>query len=108
MVTVTIEQTRKAATQRVRVSAASIERALEISGVTRPDIDVRVVFPIDEATFFAPVTPEGVDYTSMTPQEIEGASQAGLPGAREAWTSFLEGDPSDEAFELLAYEPALV
>lgn len=108
MITVTVEQQQGATTQQMKVSAPSIERALEISGADRPDMDVRVVFPIDAETFFAPTTREGIDYTAMTPEEIEGAFDAGLPGAYDAWTNFLKDDLGDEAFELCADEHALV
>ena len=108
MITVTVEQQQGATTRQMKVSAPSIERALEISGAGRPDIEVRVVFPIDADTFFAPTTREGIDYTSMAPEEIEGAFVAGLPGAYEAWTNFLKDDLGDEAFELYASEHALV
>lgn len=108
MITVTVEQTRKAATQRVRVSAASIERALEISGAGRPGIDVRVVFPIDAEAFFAPVRDEVIDYVSMTTEEIGAATEAGLPGAYDAWMGLLEDAPGEKAFEVHATEHAHV
>lgn len=74
MITVTVEQKRGATTRRMQVSASSIERALETSGASRPDTNVRVVFPIDAETFFAPATQEGIDYTSMSPQQINRAA----------------------------------
>lgn len=55
----------------MQVSASSIERVLQISGAGRPDTDVRVVFPIDAETFFVPVTHEGIDYASMSLEELE-------------------------------------
>lgn len=107
MITVTVEQKRGAATRGMKVSAESIERALMIAGSGNPDIDVRVVFPIDAETFFAPTTPEGIDYTSMSPEEIEVASEAGLPGTHDAWKEFLKNDLGDEGFESYAREHAL-
>ena len=50
MITVTVEQKQGATTRRMKVSALSIERALEISGSGRPDTAARVVFPIDAET----------------------------------------------------------
>lgn len=107
MITVTVEQKNGATTRQMKVSAPSIGRALEVSGSNHPDIEVRVVFPIDAQTFFAPTTPEGIDYPSMSPEEIEGASEAGLPGGHEAWMSFLKDNLGDEVFEVYAYENAL-
>lgn len=108
MITVTVEQKQGATTRRMKVSAPSIERALKISGSGHPDIEVRVVFPIDAETFLAPTTPEGIDYTSMTPEEIEGAFEAGLPGAFEAWMDILRDDLGEDAYEVYAYEHALI
>lgn len=108
MITVTVEQKNGATTRQMKVSAPSIGRALEVSGSNHPDIEVRVVFPIDAETFFAPTTSEGIDYTSMTLEEIEGASEAGLPGALEAWMNILRDDLGEDAYEIYAYEHALV
>ncbi len=108
MITVTVEQKQGAATRQMKVSAPSIERALQISGSGKPDTDVRVVFPIDAEEFFAPTTRGGIDYESMTPEEIEGAYEAGLPGALEAWMDFLKDDLGDGAYETYAYEHALI
>ncbi len=44
----------------------------------------------------------------MTPEEIEGAYEAGLPGALEAWMDFLKDDLGDGAYETYAYEHALI
>jgi hypothetical protein len=38
----------------VRVTATSIERALEIAGEGKPGRRVRLVFPIDPEVFFLP------------------------------------------------------
>lgn len=99
MITVTVEQKQGAATRRMRVSASSIERALEISGAGRPDTEVRVVFPIDAEAFFAPAIQEGVDHESMSPEEIEVACEDGLPGAYDAWTNLHNDDLGVEAFD---------
>jgi hypothetical protein len=52
MLCVTIEIREGAVTRWVRISARSIERALEMAGDGTPGRGVRLVFPIDpEATF---------------------------------------------------------
>ncbi|MGF1472964.1 MAG: hypothetical protein ACFB50_14645 [Rubrobacteraceae bacterium] len=107
MITVTVEQKQGATTRQMKVSAPSIERALHISGSGRPDTEVRVVFPIgtpDAEEFFAPTTGEGINYTSMTPEEIEDAYDAGLPGALEAWSDLLKDDLGEDAYEAYAYD----
>ena len=54
MVRVTVEVTEGALTNRVRVTAPSIERALEIVGEGKPGRRVRLLFPIDREVFFVP------------------------------------------------------
>jgi hypothetical protein len=57
MIAVTVEKRNGTATARVRVRAASIERALRLAGE-----GARVVFPIDAQLFFAAEdTPEGIE-----------------------------------------------
>jgi len=57
VITVTVEKSYGRATVRVRVRAASIERALRLAGE-----DTRVVFPIDPEPFFvAKDTQEGIE-----------------------------------------------
>ena len=56
MIRVTVEIREGALTYRVRVTAPSIERALEIVGEEKPGRMVRVVFPIDPEVFFVPPT----------------------------------------------------
>lgn len=73
MITVTIEQKTGAVSRRLNVSAASIERALEIAGAGDPATRARIVFPIDGDAFFAPVTAEGIDHEATSAGEIEGA-----------------------------------
>lgn len=111
MITVTVEQKQGSpkgvTTRQMKVSAPSIERALQISGAGRPDTEARVVFPIDAEAFFAPVSNEGIDYTSMTPEEIQGAAEAGLPGAHDSRMELLKDDLGDEASEVYAHEHAL-
>jgi hypothetical protein len=51
---VTVEVREGALTYRVRVTAPSIERALEIVGEGKPGRRVRLVFPIDLEVFFVP------------------------------------------------------
>ena len=71
MITVTVEQKqgspKGATTRRIRVSASSIKRALEICGAERPDTDGRAVFPIEAESFFAPVENTSCGY--MLPVE---------------------------------------
>lgn len=54
MVRVTVEVHDGALTYRVRVTAPSIERALEIVGEGKPARRVRLLFPIDPEVFFVP------------------------------------------------------
>jgi hypothetical protein len=54
MVRVTVEVHDGALTYRVRVTAPSIERALEIVGEGKPGRRVRLLFPIDPEVFFVP------------------------------------------------------
>jgi hypothetical protein len=64
MIRVTVEVREKAVSRRVRVTAPSIERALELTGEGKPGREVRVVFPIDPESFFAgamPASPELVE-----------------------------------------------
>jgi hypothetical protein len=54
MIRVTVEVREGTVSRRVRVTAASIERALELTGRGAPgEREVRVVFPIDPEAFFA-------------------------------------------------------
>ena len=57
MLCVTIEVREGAATLRVRITAPSIERALEIAGEGTPGRRVRLLFPIDSEAFFVPESP---------------------------------------------------
>jgi hypothetical protein len=54
MIQVTVEIREGALSYRVRVTATSIERALEIAGEEKPSRRVRLVFPIDPEVFFVP------------------------------------------------------
>jgi hypothetical protein len=54
MIRVTVEIRDGALTYRVRVTATSIERAVEIAGEGKPGRRVRLVFPIDPEVFFLP------------------------------------------------------
>jgi hypothetical protein len=54
MIRVTVEIREGALTYRVRVTAPSIERALEITGEGKPGRRVRLLFPIDPEVFFVP------------------------------------------------------
>ena len=54
MVRVTVEVHDGALTYRVRVTAPSIERALEIVGEGKPGRRVRLLFPIDPEVFLVP------------------------------------------------------
>jgi hypothetical protein len=103
MITVTVEKKHGAATLRAKVSAPTIERAVELAGG-----GARLVLPIDGTTFFAAVTAEGVDYAAMTTEQVEVAHEAGLPGAYEAYLERLKVDLGEEAFEVYALENCLV
>ena len=59
MIQVTVEIREGALTYRVRVTANSIERALEIAGEGKPGRRVRLVFPIDPEVFFVPAAASG-------------------------------------------------
>ena len=54
MIRVTVEIREGALTYRVRVTAPSIERALEITGEGKPGRRVRLLFPIDPEAYFVP------------------------------------------------------
>lgn len=106
MVTITVEKWYGASGStavRARISAPSIERAVELAGP-----NICVIFPIDGETFFAPSSREGIDYGAMTPNGIEEAYEAGLPGARDAWMSCLMDNLGAEGFEVYALENGLV
>ncbi len=70
MIAVTVEKSFGTATARVRVRAASIERALRLAGE-----DARVVFPIDAQLFFvAGDVPEGIEELApVTHEEVMAA-----------------------------------
>jgi hypothetical protein len=57
MIRVTVEIREGALTYRVRVTAPSIERALEIAGDGMPGRQVRLLFPIDPEAFYVHVDP---------------------------------------------------
>jgi hypothetical protein len=52
MIHVTVEVREGALTYRVRITAPSIERALDIAGDGKPGRRVRLIFPIDPEAFF--------------------------------------------------------
>lgn len=58
MICVSVEMREGADTRRVRITAPSIERALEIAGRGIPSRKVRILFPIDPETFFIPENPD--------------------------------------------------
>jgi len=70
MIAVMVEKSYGTATARVRVRAASIERALRLAGE-----GARVVFPIEAELYFA---------AQDTPEGIEELPQAGNQGVRAA------------------------
>ncbi len=103
MITVTMKKSHGATTLRAKVSAPTIERAVELACP-----GARVEFPIDTETFFAPVANEGIDYEAMTPEEIEEAYEAGLPGAYEAWLEVLKDYLGAQGFEEYALRNCLI
>jgi hypothetical protein len=54
MIRVAVEVREGPITYQVRVTAPSIERALEIAGARKPGLEVRLLFPIAPETFFVP------------------------------------------------------
>ena len=52
MIRVTVEIREGALTHRTRVTAPSIERALEIASRGKPGCRVRLIFPIEPEAFF--------------------------------------------------------
>ena len=54
MICVTVELREGATTCRAQYTSSSIERALELAGGGKPGRSVRLVFPIDPESFFAP------------------------------------------------------
>lgn len=50
--TIEVEDTILSKTERVSVTAGSIQHALRIAGRGRPGVEARVVFPIDPDSFF--------------------------------------------------------
>lgn len=109
MITVTIEQKRGAFTRRVRVTAPSIERALQISGSEASADEAnatqaRVVFPIDGEAFFAPpAASEGIDFGRPSNDDP--------PPAHDASIKSFENDPGkasgSDGMDLYAFEPSL-
>ena len=57
MIRVTVEVREDALTYRVRITAPSIERALEFAGPGKPGRRVHLVFHIDPEVFFVPAAP---------------------------------------------------
>ena len=115
MITVTAELKTGPTTRRLKVSAPTIERAIEIAASEAGADSARVLFPIDGEAFFAPVgnpagnPAGGIDYAAMDREEIESAYEAGLPGAYDvAWIDLLKDDLGAESFEAYARENALV
>ncbi len=54
MICVSIEVREGALTRRVRISAPSIERAMEMAGYGKTGRGVRLLFPIDPEAYFVP------------------------------------------------------
>ncbi len=57
MICVSVEISECALTHRVRITAPSIRRALEIAGDGKPGRGVRLLFPMDAETFFVSTDP---------------------------------------------------
>ena len=123
MVTLVVLQKKGPLTRRLTVSAASVERAVEIARCGAEE--ARVVFPIDGQLFFAPVgkaegragaangdakgdAREGIRYDAMTQEEVEAAYEANLPGSYEAYLDVLRDDMGAEEFERYALENCLI
>jgi hypothetical protein len=54
MIRVTVEISEGAPTQRLRITAPSIEQALKMAGEGKPGRRVCLLFPIDTEAFFVP------------------------------------------------------
>ncbi len=112
MISVAVEYKQGSITRRARVVAPAIERAVEIAAdAAGASGTARVEFPIDAGEFFAPANnpgEEGIDYAAMSQVEIEGAYEAGLPGAYRAWLDVLEDDLGPEGFEAYAFDNSLI
>ena len=116
MVTLVVLQKKGPFTRRLTVSAASVERAVEIARCGAED--ARVVFPIDGQLFFAPVgeaegsiigdAREGIRYDAMSREEVEAAYDANLPGSHEAYLNMLRDDMGADEFERYALENCLI
>jgi hypothetical protein len=57
MIRVSVEISQSALTNRMQVTAPSIERALKIAGRGKPGRRVRLVFPIEPEAFFVTEVP---------------------------------------------------
>jgi hypothetical protein len=116
MVTLVVLQKQGPLTRRLTVSAASVERAVQIARCGAEE--ARVVFPIDGQLFFAPIgeaegsnngeAREGIRYDAMTQEEVEAAYEANLPGSHEAYLGVLRDDMGAEEFERYALENCLI
>ena len=116
MVTLVVLQKQGLLTRRLTVSAASVERAVQIARCGAEE--ARVVFPIDGQLFFAPggadggsnngEAREGIRYEAMTQEEVEAAYEANLPGSHEAYLHVLRDDMGAEEFERYALENCLI
>lgn len=106
MISMSVEQKSGAVTRYARVSASTIERAVELaapkSGV------VRVVVSIDGGVVPATLGPAGIDYDAMSNEEVDEAFEAGLPGAYDAWVERVGEDLGQERFEVYATQHGLV
>ena len=78
MITFCVSVKEGAISRRVRITAASIERAMRIAGEGAPGREVIPIFPIDPESFFAPEgAAERVEYlTSWRPFAEEEAAVA--------------------------------
>jgi hypothetical protein len=128
MVTLVVLQKNGPLTRRLTVSAASVERAVQIARYGAEE--ARVVFPIDGELFFAPVGKaegsakgsakvnaigdaregirEGIRYDAMTREEVDAAYEANLPGSYEAYLDVLRDDVGADEFERYALENCLI
>lgn len=52
LICVTVEILERGTSQRARISAPGIARALEVAGDGKPGREVRILFPIDPEAFF--------------------------------------------------------
>jgi hypothetical protein len=93
MICVTVEIREGALTHQARVTAPSIERALDIVGEGKPGRRVRLVFPMDPEAFFVPRDHDRSEELPPVSLYKGGASPLSWTAATSVWpaTTALSG-----------------